>query len=116
MSTPPLANTTGRATGPSTGHRAAGHPVRGNVLAVSLGLTAVLSLLVIAFAWPATQLAPRSLPLVVAGPAAATAQVTATLEKVSPGGFAVTAVADEAAARDAIERRDAYGAIVLGPT
>ena len=91
-------------------------PAWAQVLAVSLGLTAVLSLLVIAFAWPATQLAPRSLPVVVAGPAAATAQVTATLERVSPGGFAVTAVADEAAARDAIERRDAYGAIVLGPT
>src|SRR3954466_2017603 len=82
------------------------------VLAVSLGLTAVLSLLAIAFVWPATQLAPRSLPVVVAGPPATTAQVTATLEKVSPGGFAVAAVADEAAARDAIERRDAYGAIV----
>ena len=67
-----------------------------------------------AFAWPATQLAPRSLPVVVAGPAEATAQVTAALDKAVPGGFAVTTVADEAAARAAIERRDAYGAIVLG--
>jgi hypothetical protein len=116
MSTAPLANTTGRATGPSTGHRAAGHPVRGNVLAVSLGLTAVLCLLVIAFAWPATQLAPRSLPIVVAGPAEATAQVGAALDKAAPGGFAVTVVPDEATARAAIERRDAYGAVVLGQT
>jgi len=85
-----------------------------HVLAVSVGLTAMLCLLVVAFAWPATQLAPRSLPVVVAGPAEATAQVTAALDKAVPGGFAVTTVADEAAARAAIERRDAYGAVVLG--
>ncbi|HEY8307292.1 MAG TPA: hypothetical protein VIG79_11495, partial [Lapillicoccus sp.] len=51
-----------------------------HVLAVSVGLTALLGLLVVAFAWPATQLAPRSLPVVVAGPAEATAQVTAALD------------------------------------
>lgn len=85
-----------------------------HVLAVSLGLTALLCLLVTAFAWPATQLAPRSLPIVVAGPAEATSQVTAALEKAVPGGFAVTPVADEAAARAAIEGRDAYGGVVLG--
>jgi hypothetical protein len=86
------------------------------VLAVSVGLTALLCLLVVAFAWPATQLAPRSLPIVVAGPAEATAQVTPALDKAAPGGFAVTTVADEAAARTAIESRAAYGAVVLGPT
>jgi hypothetical protein len=112
--TAPHADTTGPVTGPPTQHRAPGHAVRGNVLAVSLGLTALLSLLVIAFAWPATQLAPRSLPIVVAGPAEATAQVGAALDKAAPGGFAVTVVPDEAAARDAIEHRDAYGAVVLG--
>jgi hypothetical protein len=87
-----------------------------HVLAVSLGLTAVLCLLVTAFAWPATQLAPRSLPIVVAGPAEATTQITAALDKAAPGGFAVTAVSDETAARAAIERRDAYGGVVFGPT
>ena len=87
-----------------------------HVLAVSVGLTALLALLVVAFAWPATQLAPRSLPIVVAGPAEATAQVTAALGQAVPGGFEVTTVADEPAARAAIENRDAYGAIVVGPT
>ncbi|MEP6650518.1 MAG: hypothetical protein ABJA74_11505 [Lapillicoccus sp.] len=87
-----------------------------HVLAVCVGLTALLCLLVIAFAWPATQLAPRALPIVVAGPTEATGQVSAALDKAAPGGFAVTVVADEAAARATIERRDAYGAIVLSPT
>ena len=87
-----------------------------HVLAASVGLTALLALLVVAFAWPATQLAPRSLPIVVAGPAEAGAQVTAALGQAMPGGFAVTSVADEAAARTAIENREAYGAIVVGAT
>ncbi|HEU4998845.1 MAG TPA: hypothetical protein VFT68_07855 [Lapillicoccus sp.] len=92
------------------------HAAWTHVLAVSVGLTALLCLLVVAFAWPATQLAPRSLPIVVAGPTEATAQVTAALGQAVPGGFAVTSVADEAAARAAIERREAYGAVVLGAT
>jgi hypothetical protein len=92
------------------------HAAWTHVLAASVGLTALLALLVVAFAWPATQLAPRSLPIVVAGPAEATAQVTAALGQAAPGGFAVTPVADEAAARTAIENREAYGAVVVGPT
>lgn len=92
------------------------HAAWTHVLAASVGLTALLALLVIAFAWPATQLAPRSLPIVVAGPAEATAQLTAALGQAAPGGFAVTLVADEASARAAIENREAYGAIVVGST
>lgn len=84
------------------------------VLGLAIGLTAVLALLVVAFAWPATQLAPRSLPIVVAGPAEAAGQAQAALNTAMPGGFAVTVVTDEAAARAAIERRDAYGGLVLG--
>lgn len=87
-----------------------------HVLAASVGLTALLALLVVAFAWPATQIAPRNLPIVVAGPAEAAVQVTAALGQAAPGGFAVTAVADEASARTAIESREAYAAVVVGAT
>lgn len=103
-------------TAAATPPAASDHASWTHVLAVAVGLTALLCVLVIAFAWPATQLAPRSLPIVVAGPAEATAQVTAALDKAVPGGFAVTSVADEPAARAAIQRRDAYGAVLLGPT
>jgi hypothetical protein len=84
------------------------------MVGLALGLTAVLALLVTAFAWPATQLSPRDLPIVVAGPNAAATQVRDTLASVQPGAFAVTAVADESAARAAIADRQAYGAVVLG--
>src|SRR4051794_32833018 len=64
-------------------HAAAAHAAperrRPPVIAVILGLTAVLTVLLIAFAWPAARSQPRDLPLAVAGPDAAVAQVSAGL-------------------------------------
>jgi hypothetical protein len=84
------------------------------VIAVILGLTAVLTVLLIAFAWPSARSQPRDLPLAVAGPPAAVAQVSGGLEKALPGGFDIESVADRGAAVEAIKNRDVYGAIVLG--
>jgi hypothetical protein len=78
-------------------------------------LTAVLTVLLIAFAWPAARSEPRDLPLAVAGPDAAVAQVSAALDKARPGGFEIKAVPERAAAVRSIEDRDVYGAIVLDP-
>ena len=82
------------------------------VVVVTL-LTAILTVLLIAFAWPASRSEPRDLPLAVAGPPAAVSQVSGFLEQRSPGAFEVEALADRAAAVQAIEDRDVYGAIVL---
>ncbi|GAA2645557.1 hypothetical protein [Paractinoplanes durhamensis] len=76
-------------------------------------LSIALSVLVTAFAWPATRSSVHDVPIAVAGPAAATAQVTAALEQRLPGGFAITTVADTAAAETAIGNREVYGAIDL---
>ncbi|GIF25668.1 hypothetical protein BJ973_003947 [Actinoplanes tereljensis] len=76
-------------------------------------LSIVISLLVTAFAWPAARSAVHDIPIAVAGPAAATAQVTAALEQRLPGGFDITPVADTAAAEAAINNREVYGAIDL---
>ncbi|MCW8378560.1 ABC transporter permease [Streptomyces justiciae] len=65
-----------------------------------------------AFAWPAARTAPRDLPLGVAGPSAATAQVEQQLAG-HKGAFEIHHYADEAAARDAIEDRTVYGAVVV---
>ncbi|MBZ9644035.1 ABC transporter permease [Streptomyces sp. PSKA30] len=65
-----------------------------------------------AFAWPAARTAPRDLPLGVAGPAAATAQVEQQLTR-QEGAFEIHRYADEAAAREAIEDRTVYGAVVV---
>ena len=83
------------------------------VAVVVVLLTAILTVLLIAFAWPSARSAPRDVPLAISGPAAAVSQVQGGLEKAMPGGFEFTAVTDRAAAVKAIEDRDAYGAIVL---
>ncbi|MBW0269691.1 hypothetical protein ATM97_00745 [Nocardia sp. MH4] len=82
--------------------------------AVALGLaaTALQALLLIAFAWPAVNLAPRDLPIAVTGPQAA--QVTQQLQQRSPDAFEITTLADADAARTALTDNEVYGAIVTG--
>jgi hypothetical protein len=83
-------------------------------LGVPLGVAALLFLLIPLFAGPASSIEPRDLPVVVAGPQAATAEFAATLEAARPGAFAVTQVADAAAADQALKDRTAYAAFVIG--
>ncbi|MFD5860218.1 ABC transporter permease [Streptomyces chartreusis] len=84
------------------------------LIAVVLLVPLLAALALWAFAWPAARTAPRDLPLGVAGPAAATAQVEQQLDR-HEGAFDVHRYADEAAAREAIEDRTVYGAVVVTP-
>ncbi|MFF7732153.1 ABC transporter permease [Streptomyces sp. NPDC007984] len=85
-----------------------------HVLAVVVLVPVLAALALWAFAWPASRIAPRDLPLGVAGPATAVAQVERQLER-HEGAFEIHRYADEAAARDAIEDRSVYGAVVVTP-
>jgi hypothetical protein len=69
--------------------------------------------MVLAFAWPAANTAPRDVPLVVTGPQSGA--VAAKISQQHPSAFKVTQVADEAAARKELTDRQAYGAIVVTP-
>ncbi|MCK8436934.1 ABC transporter permease [Streptomyces sp. D2-8] len=90
-------------------------PSRNRHLIAVVVLVPVLAALALwAFAWPASRIAPRDLPLGVAGPPAAAAQVERRLER-HEGAFEIHRYADEAAARDAIEDRKVYGAVVVTP-
>ncbi|MFC8142000.1 ABC transporter permease [Streptomyces paradoxus] len=84
------------------------------VIAVVVLVPVLAALALWAFAWPASRIAPRDLPLGVAGPPAAAAQVERQLER-HEGAFEIHRYADEAAARDAIEGRSVYGAVVVTP-
>ncbi|MFY1689835.1 hypothetical protein [Plantactinospora sp. WMMB782] len=86
-------------------------------VAVLLVVAVVLlqALLVPLFAAPAANLAPRDLPVVVAGPAPAAEQLVARLDSTAPGAFEVTRLPDGAAADRALRDREAYAAFVLGP-
>ncbi|GAB2851150.1 membrane protein [Streptomyces deserti] len=87
-------------------------PVARRLVAVVVLVPVLAALALWAFAWPAARTAPRDLPLGVAGPATAAAQVEKQLER-REGAFAIHRYADEAAARDAIEDRTVYGAVVV---
>lgn len=90
------------------------HTPWGRVIGVGIALAAVVALIVLAFSWPGVTSEPKNLPLAVAGPDAQVTAIAAALDERSEGLFDVTVVDDRDAAVAAIERRDAYGAIVLG--
>ncbi|MFH9610136.1 ABC transporter permease [Streptomyces sp. NPDC017448] len=83
-------------------------------MAVVLLVPLVVTLALWAFAWPAARIAPRDLPVGVAGPAPAAEQWEQRLDR-REGAFEVHRFADEAAARTAVEDRVVYGAVVAGP-
>ena len=85
------------------------------VALLALAAVAAMTLFLLAFAYPATSQAPRHLPIAVAGPPAAVAQVEARLNAQDADAFDVVPVANrDAAVAEVLDRR-AYGAIVLGP-
>jgi hypothetical protein len=90
------------------------HPLAAGVL-IAVAVVALQALLVPLFAGPAAHLAPRDLPLAVAGPPAAAGPLAARLTAARPGAFDITMVADAATADARIKDRSVYGAIVLGP-
>src|SRR6266508_2040173 len=83
------------------------------VVAVVALLTTVLTVLLIAFAWPAARSKARDVPIGIAGPAAAVAPVSTALKQ--NDAFELHVYGDRAAAVTAIEDREVYGAIVAGP-
>ncbi|MFY0513461.1 ABC transporter permease [Streptomyces anulatus] len=83
-------------------------------VAVILLIPLMVTLALWAFAWPAARIAPRDLPVGVAGPASAAQQLEQRFEQ-RDGAFDVHRFDDEAAARTAIEDRTVYGAVVVTP-
>ena len=83
------------------------------LLAVVLGLSAVIGLMLLAFVLPSVNSSAHELKLGIAGPAPATTQITASLDENKPGAFAFDEFADADAVRDAIRNRDVVGGIVV---
>lgn len=84
------------------------------LVAVVLLVPVVVALALWAFAWPAARMAPRDLPLGVAGSAPAADRLAQQLER-REGAFEIHRYDSEAAARTAIEDRSVYGAVVVTP-
>ncbi|MCL2090625.1 MAG: hypothetical protein FWH11_05290 [Micrococcales bacterium] len=94
---------------PSAAHQPPKH------LGIGVGLALVVTVIVLAFSWPAVTADPRNVPLAITGPEEQVAAVSAALDQHLGDAVALTTVADRDAAVRAVERRAVYGAIVLGP-
>ena len=88
-----------------------GPPPVVKVLAVVIGTAVLLSVMVTMFALPAARSAPHHVPIGVVG----SEQVIGQVDRLTGDSFDVTTYSGEAAARDAIETRAIYGALVVKP-
>jgi hypothetical protein len=84
------------------------------IAGVGLILAVVVSIMVLAFSWPSVTSSVKSVPLAVAGPDAAVQQVEAALAESAPDTFSFVASDDRAYAVTQIQKREVYGAIILG--
>jgi hypothetical protein len=67
----------------------AAHPPWRQLIIISVVLPLAIVLAVLAFAWPAARIAPRNLPVGIAGAGPASEQVAQGLTRADPGGFDV---------------------------
>lgn len=75
----------------------------------------IVAIVVLGFVWPTATAHPAHLPVAVSGPAEAVDQLTASLASEDPAPFAVENVNSRDEAIEMMERREVYGAILLGP-
>ena len=76
-------------------------------------LTAIIAVLLTAFAWPSVRSSVHDVPIAVAGPATAAGQLGAALDQRLPGAFTITRVDTTAAAERLVRDREVYGAVDL---
>jgi len=85
------------------------------LVGMTVALGAVLALLPAIFILPSLKSGPHDLPVGVVATAPVAEQVADALESASPGAFATSTYADEAALARAIEDRDAVAGFVVTP-
>ena len=87
---------------------------RPSALIAILVVPVIVAIALSAFVWPAANLEPRDLPFGLAGPVEELGSFQARLEA-REGAFDVHLYDDQESAREAIEDREIYGAIVAEP-
>ncbi|WP_194280514.1 ABC transporter permease [Streptomyces fagopyri] len=80
---------------------------------VTVALPLVISLAVMAYAWPASRIEPRDLPVGIVGTSTASQNAIEGLTHSRPGGFDFHLYPDQASARSAIKNREIYGAFAI---
>ncbi|WP_143145075.1 ABC transporter permease [Streptomyces humi] len=78
-----------------------------------MALPIVITLAVMAFAWPAGRISPRDVPVGIVGAGPASQHAVEGLTRAKPGAFDFHLYPDQQAARSAIKNRDVYGAFAV---
>lgn len=86
--------------------------IRAVVIGAALSL--VIGVIVLAFSWPAVTAKASDLPVGVVGPADRVDEVREQIDDSADGAVALTEYSSRDDAVEAIERREVYGAVVLG--
>ncbi|AXK33758.1 hypothetical protein DVA86_14940 [Streptomyces armeniacus] len=86
------------------------------LVTIVIGMTALLIVLLTAFAMPAVNSGPHDIPIAVAGDPADAGELSAQLSDDHPGAYSVTTVAGTDDARELILDREVYGAVDLTGT
>ncbi|WP_062298795.1 ABC transporter permease [Demequina maris] len=83
------------------------------VIGLAVGLSLLLSAMLIAFGLPAVSSGPHDVPIAVVAPEEAATQIAGALEQAQPGAFDVTVASSQDEATEMILDRDVYGAFVV---
>ncbi len=90
-----------------------GHQAWREVAIAAIVLPIVITLAVMAFAWPAGRISPRDVPVGIVGTGPASQHAVEGLTRGKPGAFDFRLYPDQQAARSAIKHRDVYGAFAI---
>ncbi len=90
-----------------------GHRAWREVAIAAIALPIVITLAVMAFAWPAGRISPRDVPVGIVGTGPASQHAVEGLTRGKPGAFDFRLYPDQQAARSAIKSRDVYGAFAV---
>ncbi|MFD8724235.1 ABC transporter permease [Streptomyces sp. NPDC059629] len=90
-----------------------GHQAWREVAIAAVALPIVITLAVMAFAWPAGRISPRDVPVGIVGTGPASEHAVEGLTRAKPGAFDFHLYPDQQAARSAIKDRDVYGAFAI---
>ncbi|MGW7542466.1 ABC transporter permease [Streptomyces sp. NPDC054770] len=90
-----------------------GHQAWREVAVAAIALPIVITLAVMAFAWPAGRISPRDVPVGIVGTGPASQHAVEGLTRGKPGAFDFRLYPDQQAARSAIRNRDVYGAFAV---
>jgi hypothetical protein len=86
----------------------------GRAIGVAAGAALLVAVIVLAFMWPAITSTVKDFPIAVAGPNEQVTAFRGALDQNAAGRFDVTEAADRDAAVQSIEKREVYGAVIVG--